>query len=47
MCRMGSSTEALPAISEGWDGFEEQVNRFIAANHDLQTARDDQVDDKR
>lgn len=45
--RVGSNTEALPSIWDDWDGFEEQINQFIAVNGDLQTALDDQVSDKR
>ncbi|OED39692.1 hypothetical protein AB833_13800 [Chromatiales bacterium (ex Bugula neritina AB1)] len=45
--RMGSDTEALPSIWDDWDGFEEQINQFIAVNGELQTALDDQVSDKK
>lgn len=45
--RTGSETEALPAIWEDWSGFEQRINKFIAANLDLQDALEDQVSDRK
>ena len=45
--RVGSNTEALPSIWEDWDGFEDQIHQFIAANGDLQIALENHFSDKK
>lgn len=44
--RTGSKTEALPAIWEGWDEFNEMVTEFVSKSETLQSTVSDTDDPK-